>query len=75
MKYNYDYWLSKNFKLGMQMLVLENIKRQKRLVNNSKKYSKEEKKLIMKGLDMAFDRTWAADIEKDLLLKNKIAKL
>lgn len=67
MKYKYNAFLkSKNMidgKMGMQLLILENIKRQKRLINNSKKYSAEEKKLIMKGLDMAFDRVWTASAD------------
>lgn len=68
MKYDYKYWLDTGmYRLGERLLILENIKRQKRIVNNSRKYSNKEKILIMKGIDMAFDRTWAADIEKELL--------
>lgn len=68
MKYDFKYWLdTEMYRLGERFLILENIKRQKRIVNNNRKYSNKEKTLIMKGIDMAFDRAWAADIEKELL--------
>lgn len=47
--------------------VVSNINRQKRLINNNKKYSEIEKKLIIKGLNIAIDRVWGIYIEKDLI--------
>lgn len=68
MKYDYMKHLAKgDTYTGIQMAILENIKRQKRIINNSKKYNKEERELIMKGLDMAFDRAWAVDVEGHLI--------
>jgi cyclophilin family peptidyl-prolyl cis-trans isomerase len=68
MRYKFEEFLNKkDFVYGeysTQLSILENIKRQKRKINNSKKYSDEEKKLIMKGIDMAFDRAWAYQKER-----------
>jgi len=58
-----------------QMGAISNIYRQKKKVNNSKKYTEKEKRLIMKGLDMAIDRTWGVLLEQNLIIKgNKNGK-
>ena len=68
MKYKFKELLDKrdffHGEFSTQLSILENIKRQKRKVNNSKKYTKEEKILIMKGIDLAFDRAWAYKKER-----------
>lgn len=68
MKYPYgDAFLSGSYIDGVKFAILENIKRQKRIINNSKSYTKEERELIMKGIDMAFDRAWAFEVERHLI--------
>lgn len=51
-------------------LILKNIKRQKQKINNSKEYTDDEKALIMKGIDMAYDRVHSIPVEKHLLINN-----
>lgn len=67
MRYKYDIFMTNDPVLGTQLMILENIKRQKRLVNDGGEYSEDEKRLIMKGLDLAFDRAWAVLYEEDHL--------
>lgn len=71
MQYSIKYWknINKDLKYGdhMQLGIVANILRQKRKINNSKKYTREEKHLIMKGLDLAIHRTWGIKHEIDLL--------
>lgn len=50
--------LNKNYKDCLLNITLRELYKQKQKVNNSKKYTKEEKILIMKGLDMAINISW-----------------
>lgn len=67
MRYNFNEWATIDKELGLQMLVVEQIKRQKQKVNNDKRLREDEKRLIMYGLDLATDRTWSANIERHLV--------
>ena len=49
--------------------VVTNLYRQKEIVNNSKKYkvyTDEERRLILKGLDIAIQRAWNTIFEKEV---------
>ena len=71
MQYCTRFWKANNKQLkdtlDVTCAIVSNINRQKKLINNNKKYSETEKKLIIKGLNIAIDRVWGIYREKDLI--------
>ncbi|WP_206459397.1 hypothetical protein [Anaerovorax sp. IOR16] len=58
---------NKNFKESKLNQILTPLFNQKQKINNSKKYTNEEKKMIMKGLDMAIDSIWRNNSDRHWL--------